>query len=217
MAEEQQLRRRFGLQELAGQAGPRYNIAPTQAVLVVQGPIGQPTARMVRWGLIPFFARDPRASRSRALINARVETVGDKPSFRRALRFGRVLVPASHFYEWKRTKGGRTPMLIRRKDGELLCFAGICDRWTDPNTGEHLDTMAILTTSSNELVATVHDRMPVILDSRREAEWLAGQLTSELLDDLSCPYPADGMDIHPVTPSLVSDSVSDQPELILPT
>ncbi|MEW5421514.1 SOS response-associated peptidase [Amorphus sp. 3PC139-8] len=155
----------------AHQAPPRYNIAPSQPILIVRE--DQPGVRrlvLVRWGLIPGWAKDP--SKLANLINARSETAIDKPSFRTAMRHKRCLIPASGFYEWQKRKGTRSqPYLIRPSEGDLVAFAGIWEDWTDPDGGV-IETAAILTTAANATLSPIHDRMPAVVQPEDFALWL---------------------------------------------
>lgn len=172
----------------AGEDGfpPRFNIAPTQPVVVVRrDPDGERRLRLVRWGLIPGWVKDP--GQFSTLINARSETVADKPSFRGAYRHRRCLVPATGFYEWVGPAGGKRPYLIRRQDRGLMGFAGLWEHWLGAD-GSEVETMAILTTAANTTVAAIHDRMPVILRPEDFGRWLdcrAG--TGKQVQDLLVP------------------------------
>ncbi|MCM8612877.1 SOS response-associated peptidase [Accumulibacter sp.] len=154
---------------------PRYNIAPTATVLIVKsGPHDKRLARLHRWGLIPPWAKD--ATIGAKLINARGETVAEKPAFRTAFRRWRCIVPASGFYEWKAAQeAGRTirqPYFVRpADDGDLFGFAGLSERWVSPE-GDEVHTCCIITTDANELMIPLHDRMPVILQASDYAAWL---------------------------------------------
>jgi putative SOS response-associated peptidase YedK len=141
---------------------PRYNIAPASQVLVVR----QGGAAMLRWGLVPRWAKDPSAGAK--LANARAETVAEKPSFRDAYRRRRGLVPASGFYEWQAAGRRKLPWYIRPAQGELLALAAIWERWND------LETCALVTTEANETMRPIHDRMPVIVAPADYAAWLGG-------------------------------------------
>jgi putative SOS response-associated peptidase YedK len=149
---------------------PRYNIAPTQPVLIVRAAAkGGRELVLVRWGLIPPWVKDPR--RFSTLINARSETAAEKPSFRGAVRHKRCLVPADGFYEWSGTPGQRRPHLVRPRKGGPIAFAGLFEHWTGAD-GSELETMAILTVAANATVAVIHDRMPAILAPGKHAPWL---------------------------------------------
>ena len=178
-----------------------YNIAPTQQVLTVRERDGR-EAVLMRWGLTPSWART--ASAGARSINARAETVAEKPSFRTALRRRRCLVPADGFYEWQRTGGSKRPMRVVLKSGEPFAFAGLWDAWRDPQ-GEWVLSCAIITTAANQLLSPIHHRMPVILPREAEALWLDAAVNEPgPLTDLLASYPADAMDACEVSPLVTS-------------
>ncbi len=150
---------------------PRYNIAPTQSVPVIRRDNHVPTlqASLMRWGLIPSWAIEPTIGAR--MINARSETAATKPSFREPLRRSRCLIPADGFYEWKREGKRKQPFCFEVDGGAVFAFAGLWDRWRDPD-GHAVETCTILTTTPNELLADVHDRMPVILAPGHYGPWL---------------------------------------------
>lgn len=140
---------------------PRYNIAPTQPVAVVRRIDRGRELSMLRWGLVPSWAKDPKIGAR--MINARAETVATKPAFRTALRRRRCLVPADGFYEWAKSAGGtKQPHYITRRDGRPFAFAGLWESWDGPD-GSSIESCTIVTTEANDLVGRIHDRMPVIL------------------------------------------------------
>lgn len=193
---------------------PRFNIAPSQPVLAIPND-GANAADFFIWGLIPMWAKDP--SIGNRLINARGETVADKPSFRGSFKYKRCLILADGFYEWKAAPGRKTktPYFIHMNDRKPFAFAGLWDSWESPD-GSSLKTCTIITTEPNELMATIHNRMPVILPPRDYAKWLdASPQTPENLLPLLKPYPADAMSAHPVS-TLVNKPENDSPELIVP-
>ena len=171
---------------------PRYNIAPTQDVLVVrEDASGARYLSAARWGLMPHWETDLAAGSKR--INARSETVHEKSSFRQAVRNRRCIVPASGFYEWSATPAGKIPHYISLRDGSPLSFAGIWEQWRSPS-GENLETCAFLTTAANSLMATIHERMPVILHPGDFQLWLDRSVVDpHALMPLYQPYPADLM------------------------
>jgi len=193
---------------------PRYNVAPTQTMGVVRlDRHGARAWRQARWGLIPSWSKDPAIGNR--MINARAETAADKPSFRAAIRRRRCLVPADGFYEWRRSPDGKVPHLIRFEDGRPFGFAGLWERWRDPG-GEEVDSYTILTTRPNEVVATLHDRMPVILPPAVHHEWLAsGEIERDRLEVLLAPHPAAGMEAYPVSRH-VNSPANDDPECVRP-
>ncbi|MEQ8443134.1 MAG: SOS response-associated peptidase [Alphaproteobacteria bacterium] len=169
------LRRLFGFDRIPNLPA-RYNIAPTQAVLAVrmEGAPGQDLKRdcfMARWGLIPGWAKD--ASIGAKMINARSETVREKPSFRTAFRRRRCLIPADAFYEWKTIAGQKQPYRIAFEDAQVFAFAGLWERWQGAD-GSDVETCSIVTTEANETLTPLHHRMPVILDDAAFAPWLEG-------------------------------------------
>ena len=188
----------FDLQEIP-QLPLRYNIAPTQetAVVRVERP-GEPRRLdLLRWGLIPYWAKE--ASIGNRMINARAESVAEKPAYRWSFRKKRCLIPADGFYEWKKAGKTKQPYLIRRKDAKPFAFAGLWDRWQDPERGQ-LDTFTILTTDANELVRPLHDRMPVILDSKDFDLWLDPAFEDrERLQPLLAPFDPEQMETFPVS------------------
>lgn len=162
------MRRLFGYPEMPN-FPPRYNVAPTQPIPVVRMRDGRREFALVRWGLLPSWVKDPR--NFTLLINARGETVNDKPAFRNAMKRRRCLIPADGFYEWKRDGAVKRPYLIRLKGGVPFAFAGLWETWTGPN-GEELDTAAIVTTEANRALLPIYDRMPVILTPDAYEMWL---------------------------------------------
>ena len=202
----------FGVDQVP-EVEPRYNIAPTQRAPVVRGDEGRRRMDLVRWGLIPPWAKDP--SIGQRLINARAETAAAKPSFRNAIRRRRCLVPADGFYEWQRTPAGKQPWLIRMADGWPFAMAGLWEIWR-PRDGEPLETFTILTTEPNEVVAPLHDRMPVILPPGSWDLWLDPSVTDpDRLAPLLAPHPPEGMTAHPVTRAVGSPAF-DEPACIEP-
>ena len=191
---------------------PRYNIAPTQLVPVVRATDSGREITSIRWGLIPSWAKDT----SSAQINARSETVLEKPAFRESFERRRCLIPADGFYEWKRTGKLKQPFHFGMKDDSLFAFAGIWDRWRQ-TTGPIVESCAILTTSPNELLADVHDRMPVILRPEHYSMWLtAPASTSGRLADILLPYDAAAMRRFPVS-ECVNDPANETPDCLIET
>ena len=192
---------------------PRYNIAPTQDVhVVVAGPDGRRRLDVARWGLVPPWADDP-AIGSR-LINARLETITEKPAFRAAFAARRCLVPADGYYEWYAAED-RQPYLIHPPDGSGLAFAGITESWTDRRTGRLLTTVAIITTASAGPAARLHDRMPVLVPPEHWDDWLDPGLAdpAALAARLAAVEPE--LDAHPVSRA-VGDVRNDGPHLLRP-
>jgi putative SOS response-associated peptidase YedK len=153
--------------------GPRYNIAPTQDLAAVRDRDGAGRELVaLRWGLVPFWAKDPGVG-SR-MINARAETVAEKPAYRAAYRHRRCLVLADGFYEWHREGSVKTPWFISLASEEPFAFAALWERWNSKETGESLETTTLVTTEANDFLAALHHRMPVILDAARADRWLSG-------------------------------------------
>ncbi len=196
------------------QFAPRFNIAPTQPVLAIPND-GQRRGDFFVWGLIPSWAKDP--TMGSRLINARAETLGEKPSFRAAYKYRRCLIPADGFYEWKAVPGQKTkiPYFIHLKSRQPFAFAGLWEEWHSPD-GSQIRSCTIITTEPNELMATLHNRMPVILPPAAYAEWLDTAIrTPESMGTLLRPYPADEMAAYPVS-TLVNSPQNDRAELIVP-
>jgi putative SOS response-associated peptidase YedK len=165
---------------------PRYNVAPTQLVPAVRQEDGKRRLAMLRWGLIPSWAKDAKIGYR--LINARSDTVATKPSFRSAFKRRRCLVAADGFYEWKRDGKVKQPFFIHRRDEEPFAFAGLWEGWENPEDGKEVQSCSLITTEANELMAPIHDRMPVILAESAYDRWLdAGEPVSDL-QSLLKPY-----------------------------
>ncbi|MBI5695470.1 MAG: SOS response-associated peptidase [Nitrospirae bacterium] len=195
---------------------PRYNIAPTQpAVVIVEG-IGpgavSPRAVSMVWGLIPHWAKDRKIGHS--LINARAETLAEKPSFRTPFRDRRCLVVADGFYEWRKEAGRKVPMYIRIAGGRPFAFAGLWDSWRDG--AEEVRTFTIITTASNGLVGAIHDRMPAIIPPDGYAAWLdVSGHRPESVSGLLVPYPSAEMEMFGVSAE-VNDPRAEGPGLVVP-
>ena len=190
---------------------PSYNIAPTQMALTVTNGGGR-SASYMRWGLIPSWAKS--ASIGSRMINARSETLAERPSFRAALQRRRCLVLADGFYEWQRIGSSRRPMRIMLESGEPFAFAGLWDAWRDTG-GETVRSCTIITTAANDLLSPIHDRMPVILPRELESLWLDHDLQdSAALGGFMIPYPIEPMEIYEVS-SLVNSPFNDGPEVIV--
>ncbi len=192
---------------------PHYNIAPTQNILTVLN-YQVPTLACTRWGLVPFWAKD--ISIGSRMINARAETLLEKPSFRTPLRKHRCIIFADGFYEWKTLDKSRTPYFIRMKDSEPFALAGLWDQWTDTSDGRIVQSSTIITTSPNDLIAQIHTRMPVILNREAYSAWLSpGSPDDAVLMDCLKTYPPEEMEAYEIS-RLVNSPGNDTPEVIRP-
>ncbi len=209
-----QLQLAFPWLEMPDAQPPRFNIAPTQPVAVVTN-ADQTRMSYFQWGLVPFWAKDPKIGNR--MINARSETLAEKPSFRTAYRRRRCLVLADGFYEWKKEPGrtAKTPMYICLQSGLPFAFAGLWDVWRSAD-GSELPTCTIITTRPNALLEPIHNRMPVILPSDAHAQWLdPGDKAPADLQPLLGAYPAEEMVAYPVS-TLVNSPQNDLPACIAP-
>jgi putative SOS response-associated peptidase YedK len=206
------IRRLFGYQEQPN-FPPRYNVAPTQPVPIVRLAEGKRQFALVRWGLIPSWVKDPKSFS--LLINARGESVLEKPAFRNAMRRRRCLFPADGFYEWKREGDRKTPYYVRAKVGGPMAIAGLWEAWMGPN-GEEMETAVIVTTRANRTLAALHDRMPVIIPPDGFDFWLDGaKVDGETASAMIAPARDDLIDVYEVSPA-VNRTANDGPELIEP-
>lgn len=205
------LRKRFGADPPDEPVHPRYNAAPGQKLIVI--PMDAPhTMHLCKWGLIPRWAKDPKIGNS--LINARSETLEHKPAFREALRKGRCLVLADGFYEWKSTGGRKVPYRIELKNRNPFAMAGLCSTWKDP-TGKDVDTFTIITTRANEIVGSIHDRMPVIFIPEQETKWIDPLVEFQEAHRYLLPYPGHDMVAYPIS-TLINSPRNDTAEVIRP-
>jgi putative SOS response-associated peptidase YedK len=193
----------------------RFNIAPTQPVAAVRiGSEGKERElALMRWGLIPFWAKD--SSIGARMINARSETAAEKPSFRTAFRRRRCLVLADGFYEWQKVDGTKQPVYVSLQDREAFAFAGLWDRWDDPENGV-VESCTVLTVEPNELLRPIHSRMPVILNPSDYSLWLDREVNEpERLQALLCPYPSGRMQAYAVS-RYVNSPRNEGPACIVP-
>ncbi len=204
----------FDAENLADDSVARFNVAPTDAAAVVVQRDDRRAVTTYRWGLIPHWATEPRiAART---FNARAETIAEMPAFRDAFRRKRCLVPVDSFYEWRRENGIRQPYRILRADGMPLVLAGLWDGWRDPDTDSVRRTFTIVTTRANEQIATLHDRMPVILPRTAWAAWLDPRPADMgELHALLAPTHDEPLEIYPVA-GLVNNVRNDGPALVEP-
>jgi putative SOS response-associated peptidase YedK len=206
------IRRLFGYIEQPN-FPPRYNVAPTQAVPIVRFVEGKRQFALVRWGLIPSWVKDPRTFS--LLINARGESVVDKPAFRAAMRRRRCLFPADGFYEWKEEGGRKRAYFIRPKSGGPIAFAGLWETWTGPN-GEEQETAAVVTTNANQTCAAIHDRMPAIIAPQAFDMWLdSGKVDAKIAEALIAPAPESLLEVYEVS-TAVNRVANDSAALIEP-
>jgi putative SOS response-associated peptidase YedK len=193
---------------------PRWNGAPSQDLLVIRRnhKTGEVSLDPLRWGLIPYWCEDPKGGRKP--INAKCETVRTLPSFREAYRKRRCILPVDGFFEWKAIKGqkAKQPYAIAMKDGSPFGIGGLWENWRDPTSGEWVRTFAIITTDANELVAEIHDRMPLILATTDYARWLSEEPDP---GDLMRPFPAEPMRIWPIS-TRVNKPENDDPSIVEP-
>jgi putative SOS response-associated peptidase YedK len=201
----------FALGEPPAELAPRYNLTPGQAVAAVREHDGRRELAALRWGLVPFWAKE--ASIGYRLINARAETLAVKPAFREALTRRRCLIPASGFYEWQGTGGGpRQPFFVRPREEPLFAFAGLWERWRDP-AGSTLETCVIVTTEAAGALAAIHERMPVLVPRAAHAQWLDPRTSVADAPTLAAAAPA--LETWPVSRA-VNDPRRDDAELIEP-
>ncbi len=191
---------------------PRYNVAPTQPVAIVRMVEGKREFALVRWGLIPAWVKDPRGFS--LLINARGESVLDKPAFRNAMKRRRCLFPADGFYEWKREGDRKQPYFVRLKSGQPMAFAGLWETWSGPN-GEELETAAIVTTAASRSIAHIHDRMPVIVAPEAFDFWLDPNVDAQTASAVIAPAPDAALEAYEVS-SAVNRTANDSRELLEP-
>jgi putative SOS response-associated peptidase YedK len=189
----------FDLQRDLSLFAPRYNIAPSQDVSVIVHNEGVNELKPMKWGLVPSWA--PDASIGDRMINARAETITEKPSFKRLVQQQRCLIPADGFYEWRREGNGKVPVWIHLKKKEPFAFAGLWDLWRDPE-GQTLYTFTIITTVPNGLLRPIHNRMPVIFDALQAKQWLDPRLSTRPADIAAvlAPFPSEQMEAHDVSP-----------------
>jgi len=195
--------------------GSSFNIAPTQQVLTVTNE-SKPGIEMLHWGLVPFWAKD--TSIANTLINARGETIAEKPSFKHAFKRRRCIIIASGYYEWQKTADGKQPVFIHFKDASHFAFAGLWEKWKDKSdpAAEVLRSCTIITIAANEALKSYHHRMPVILKPDEIDRWLTpGEINPEELQELIRPYPGDDFEVYKVSKAVNSPRNNDA-DLIKP-
>lgn len=193
---------------------PRYNIAPSQPITAIVNHQGKRRMGQLQWGLVPFWAKDKKIGFK--MINARAESLAEKPSYKHLIASKRCLIVADSFYEWRRNEDGtKTPVRIHLKNEEPFAFAGLWDRWKSPE-GEQLTTCTILTTEPNKVMKDIHNRMPVILTPESEKTWLNPEITCYTeLEQLFEPHLDDLMQYYEVS-TLVNSPKNDVPDCIVP-
>lgn len=210
MQEIEGLGARFRATSVRLDFGPRYNVAPGQIMPVVVKQDSRNSLELMKWGLIPAWAKDPKVGYK--TINARAETILEKPSYRKPLQSKRCLVPVSGFYEWHDTGTGKVPYHIYLKDEPLFALAGLYDTWVDPS-GQPVDTYTIVTTSANSFMERLHQRMPVILPVDAEEAWLDPGTPLSAVVDMLAPFEPNKMAAVPVSPR-VNSVRNDDPGLL---
>ena len=212
----EEIEERFDVEPVEEYLAPRYNIAPSQIIPVIRQSLSDDNLREMagcKWGLIPFWSKDPKIGNK--MINAKAETIAEKPSFRQAFAKRRCLIPADGFYEWqKRGKSPSQPFYVRRRDGGLFAFAGLWEAWRTPE-GETLETCTIITVEPNELLSKIHNRMAAILKPEDEAVWIDPKSKVDELSLLLRPYDSDDLEAIPVSRA-VNSPAHDSPECIAP-
>jgi putative SOS response-associated peptidase YedK len=205
------LQKAFDLQSIPADYAPRYNIAPTQSVYAIKTQANR-QLEALQWGLIPSWAKD--ASIGSKLINARSETVSEKPSFRSAFKARRCLIPATGFYEWQKIGKQKKPHYIYMQDQAVFAMAGLWETWQDA-TGQQRETCTIITTEPNDLIRPLHHRMAVIVPPKDYDLWLDPNASTQELATLFEPYPASKMALHEVS-TAVNNVTNESSELIEP-
>ncbi|HVF11263.1 MAG TPA: SOS response-associated peptidase [Abditibacteriaceae bacterium] len=202
-----EIAQRFAVQQVMFDFPPRYNIAPSQPVAVITQN-GVRALESHKWGLVPFWAKDPNIGNR--LINARAETLAEKPAFKNALTRRRCLIPADGFYEWKKAGKVSTPLRVRMGGDALFALAGLWEEWNAPD-GSPLRTCTIITTTPNELMASIHNRMPAILQAEDEATWLdPGLKDVPTILSLLHPYPDGALEAHVVSRRVNAPAFDDE-------
>lgn len=210
----EQIRSSFPWLNVPDQLQPRYNVAPTQPIAVVPND-GADRLDFFVWGLVPSWAKDPAIGNK--LINARAETLQEKPAFRSAFRRRRCLVLADGFYEWQAVPGrkGKIPMYVQLSSGKPFAFAGLWENWHGPD-GSQILSATIITTAPNQLMQAIHNRMPVILPEEAYRQWLESEEADpQQLQELLVPYPAEAMRAFPVS-TRVNSPDNESPECVQP-
>jgi putative SOS response-associated peptidase YedK len=207
------LEKHYDLQDTGVHIMPRYNICPGEEILLIRQTDNHRQLARGRWGLVPGWAKEPGIG-SR-LINARAETVAEKPSFRAAFRQRRCLIPADGFYEWQASGNGKQPFWMGFEDRRLFSFAGLWEQWTDKHSGEYIESCTIITTEANAPIRKVHHRMPVIIDPTDYDIWLEPCVDSTNLQRLFTAHDSTDMTLYPVS-KVVNRAGYDNKECLQP-
>jgi putative SOS response-associated peptidase YedK len=211
---ENQRRRRRPLFDI-GELRPNYNLCPTHRTPVVFIKDGECAIDLMRWGLVPFWAADVKSADKYSLINAKAEEIETKRSYSAAFKQRRCLVPVSGFFEWKREGRTKTPFAIHLKDRPILLLAGVWERWASKDTGETVNSFAILTTASNSFMDQIHTRMPLILDPIDEPAWLDPESDLATIRAQLHPCPSDWLECFQVS-TLVNSPKNNRAEILQP-
>jgi len=207
--DEEEIKRRFDLKKRLPKLSPRFNISPQQEVPVILNESPNEIS-LLRWGLIPHWAKEEKIGYK--MINARAETILEKLSYKGPFRKHRCLVLADSFYEWKKTKEGKKPFRVMMKDDRIFCFAGIWASWKGPD--KEISSFSIITVAPNQLMKSIHDRMPVIIPPEGEKKWLAELSDQEAVKFLKA-YPAEQMKAYEIS-TLVNSPKNDSSDVIVP-
>lgn len=206
------IEKEFNINLSESKSKPRFNIAPSQQIDAVLNQDDKTILTELKWGLVPSWSKDPDIGNR--MINARGETLAEKPSFREAFKKRRCIIPATGFYEWKKGAGGKQPYYFFLPDKPIFGFAGLYEEWTDKENGDLLETCTIITIEANDVLKPIHDRMPVILNAENYALWLDETANdTDQLQKLIVPYSAKEMDSYPVSKTVNIPDV-DSAELI---
>jgi len=209
--EEAEIEKRFNARFYSNDLVKRYNVAPSQLSIVITD-ASPKELKLFKWGLIPSWAKDP--SIGNRMINARSETIREKPSFRNLIKRKRCLVVTDGFYEWKKIDSKtKVPYRICLNDESLFTFGGLWDQWTDRSTGEIISSFTVITTNANKMVNEIHDRMPVILSKEDESIWLNKDSDKLDIDELLQPYPEDELKTYPISKK-VNSPTNDSKEIL---
>ncbi|HNT80842.1 MAG TPA: SOS response-associated peptidase [Bacteroidia bacterium] len=209
--QESEIETRFNAKFYTNDYVKRYNIAPTQLVPAISIEATD-QIYMFRWGLIPFWAKDPKIGNK--MINARAEGVLESKVYAKLMKKSRCIIPSDGFYEWKAMENYKQPIRIKRKDDELFGMAALYDTWVDKDKGQTVNSFSIITTQANDLISEVHNRMPVILNKSDELKWLSNATATDELMSLLTPFNNDALELVPVS-TLVNNPRNDTEDILL--